>query len=301
HGGTFQLPDGNIMAFIGSSGSAPTSGTAPSLMIGNGDPVSSGGQRSDVVASSPAPPPTTAPPPRISSSATSTTTPSSSSPNSSSTSTRSTTSSVVALVTPRSSSASPPRTTTIASVISSSGGVASTVFITTTQGAAVGATGMPSDSADLSSSSHIGLIVGCAVGVPLGLAAVALLSFFLWRRGRKQAYKNSPSSQLFMDSPESDAGKFKDKPDVPQEIDSRMVNKPASELDAQSVLASPNPSTTLTPPPTYSISHSPRTSGNEWGRFSYGDATAAGIENRLSHNSGGGYQPYRSPAAELPG
>ncbi|KAF2812948.1 uncharacterized protein BDZ99DRAFT_411296 [Mytilinidion resinicola] len=151
----FDMPEGKAYATVG-GGSTPSS--APT--------VNTFGPASSSVTSSPSPP--------SSSSSQHASAAASSEASSSST--------------PKSSSKAAGMTSVRTSISSGSSGVA-TVFITIPPSSAPTTT----TSSTSGKGSHTGLIIGCAVGVPVGLALIGLLTFFLLRR-RKTGAATAPGA-----------------------------------------------------------------------------------------------------------
>ncbi|KAK4548369.1 hypothetical protein LTR36_010240 [Oleoguttula mirabilis] len=192
-----------------------------------------------------------------------------------------------------------PATSTItsASMTTASDGVVSTVFVVSVQSAAPSAT---STNHAPDPSSHLGLVIGLAVGIPIFLLACAIIAFILWRRRkatRGQPYlsppRNSDEDRDMTDKYGHQVGHLAPDGRAP-ELDSypvalgRTKSGRHSELEGSGLLHSPATSTG-TAPPQYT-QQSPRSPGLH----------SVQEEPQEPHELWGGYVPYRPPRGELP-
>ena len=248
----FNLPDGKAFATIG-SGSTPT--TAPVVNTFDSNPSSSAAKSSAAKSSA-----------AHSSAAPSSVTAAASSAAQSTSAAQDSTS-------PPTSSATAYTTIRTFLTTGSSGAVA-TVYITST----TAPTASPTPTSP-PHPSHTGLIVGCAVGIPLGLALLGLLAFLLYRRRR-----NSPSSDPGGPNDAIYAGTYKAphqaQAQLPPELGGEPIGagRPISVLKGRAELEgtprSVAESSSSPPPPGYS----PGMMGaGGWGaeRYSGGAAAAA--------------------------
>ncbi|KAK5127804.1 hypothetical protein LTR85_004920 [Meristemomyces frigidus] len=148
-------------------------------------------------------------------------------------------------------------------------------------------------------STHLGLIIGLAVGIPVFLLACAIIAFILWKRrkaNRGQSYlsppRNSYDDQAMTDKYGHQVGH--DAPDGrAPELDSypvalgRTKSGRHSELEGSGLLHSPATSTGTAPP---QYTQSPRSPGLH----------SVQEESQEPQELWGGYVPYRPPRTELP-
>ncbi|XTI92722.1 hypothetical protein V2W45_1472234 [Cenococcum geophilum] len=245
----FDLPDGNVFATIG-SGSTPT--TAPVVNTFDSDPSStakSSAAKSSAAHSSAAPPSVT-----VAASSTA----------------QSTSAAHDSTSLPTSAAA---YTTIRTSLTTGSSGAIATVYITS----AITPTATPTPGPH---PSHTDLIVGCAVGIPLGLGLLGLLAFLLRRR------RNSPPSDPNDPNDAVYAGTFKAphraQAQLPPELGGEPIGagRPISVLKGRAELEgtprSVAASSSSSPPPGYS-----------------GGAAGAGAGQEST--PGGRYISYRPP------
>lgn len=260
----FDLPDGNVFATIG-SGSTPT--TAPVVNTFDSDPSStakSSAAKSSAAHSSAAPPSVT-----VAASSTA----------------QSTSAAHDSTSLPTSAAA---YTTIRTSLTTGSSGAIATVYITS----AITPTATPTPGPH---PSHTDLIVGCAVGIPLGLGLLGLLAFLLRRR------RNSPPSDPNDPNDAVYAGTFKAphraQAQLPPELGGEPIGagRPISVLKGRAELEgtprSVAASSSSSPPPGYS----PGMMGaGVWGAERYSGG-AAGAGAGQESTPGGRYISYRPP------
>ncbi|KAK0943608.1 hypothetical protein LTR29_004779 [Friedmanniomyces endolithicus] len=281
----FLLPQGTSYASITSVPSptpvaSPVSSNAPpstSLAI----PTTPGGssqQQSASSGSAPSTPTSATPQPSSASPSASSTVDSTSSP---------------AAAASKSNSASPTALSTAAStaVTTNTDGSQSTVVLYSTVSAVPGASGQPSSGPSPSSSStHLGLTIGLAVGIPVFLLACAIIAFLLWKRRKTNKQRHASSHLSDYEPVTTDKYGHQVGHVAPNgrasEIDSYPVamgrSKSGHKSELQGSLHSPALSNTSPKPPGYSP-------------LSPNLNTVAEQPAELW----GGYVPYRPPRAEL--
>ncbi|TKA67759.1 hypothetical protein B0A55_08431 [Friedmanniomyces simplex] len=183
----FLLPQGTSYASITSVPSptpvaSPVSGNSPAS-TSLATPTTPGGSSQQQTSSS--------------ESDSSTTPSSSSAPSSASTASDSATSSSTASSKTSPTSLTGSSTVTSDAVTTNTDGSVSTIVLYSTVPAAAGSSGQPPKGlSHPSSSSHLGLIIGLAVGIPLFLLACAIIAFLLWKRRKANKQKHASSSHL---------------------------------------------------------------------------------------------------------
>lgn len=200
-----------------------------------------------------------------------------------------------------------------------------------TEGAANGDTnGTSGADADGGSSSNLGLIIGCAVGIPLGLAIIGLIIWLLRKRRQQKASAYHQTAEMdgdngsFVGAAAGKLGKkqkFRNSAAATAEIDGNPIGagRPVSTVNGRAELPSGNGfqpgqgtpygpdavgigggngrNTWDTMPPQYSP-------GNHQTTFAYPDATELADTSvmRSVNEKGEPYAPYRPPhpVAEMP-
>ncbi|KAK4959866.1 hypothetical protein LTR10_002754 [Elasticomyces elasticus] len=182
-------------------------------------------------------------------------------------------------------------TITSHAITTNTDGSLSTMVVYSTVSVAAVASAAP-DSSHSSAPSHLGLIVGLAVGIPVFLLACAIVAFLLWRRRRPSKKSGFPSSRNSEEQPAM-GDKFGHQvgyvaPDGrAPEIDSFPValgrSKSGHKSELEGSLHSPAMSNGSPKPPLYS----PVT-------------PSLNAVQEEPAELWGGYVPYRPPRAELP-
>ncbi|KAF2206084.1 hypothetical protein GQ43DRAFT_360937 [Delitschia confertaspora ATCC 74209] len=187
----FDLSDGKAYATIG-SGSTPSNAPTLATIQGPTSPQETGGGGGGGNSKSSSPFSSAAP--------SASSTPASSKPSSAPASKDSESST-------SDKSSSPSMTQSVQTSISSGSAGVSTIIITTNVPAASAASSPKDPQSKPSSKSKLPIIVGCAVGIPLGLAVLVLLAL-LYRRRRRSSVANPPEKSIPSPDPAFEGSAF---------------------------------------------------------------------------------------------